>query len=243
METFNCLIVEDEPLAAEVLQDYISQIPFLECKGVCRDALYAILVLQKEKIDVLFLDIHLPKIKGFDFLKTLISPPQVIITTAYREYALDGYELNVVDYLLKPISFNRFFTAVNKLKNEPVRNTGSAITTQVLVEQPYLLINMNKKRIKIFESDILFIESRKEYVNIVTSEHSYLTKCTLGEMELQLLNKRFLRIHRSFLVAIDNINAFNTVTVEINTHKLPIGRSYRKIVHSVLSNSASISGK
>lgn len=240
MEIFNCLIVEDEPLAAEVLQDYISQIPFLECKAVCRDALYAILVLQKEKIDVLFLDIHLPKIKGFDFLKTLKNPPQVIITTAYREYALDGYELNVVDYLLKPISFNRFFTAVNKLKNGPVQSTVPAVATQPPAEQPYLLININKKRIKIFESDILFIESRKEYVSIVTQEHSYLTKCTLMEMELQLLNKRFLRIHRSFLVAVDSINAFNTVTVEINNHKLPIGRSYRKIVHSVLSNPGSI---
>lgn len=236
MEKFNCLIVEDEPLAAEVLQDYISQIPFLECKAVCRDALYAVLVMQKEKIDVLFLDLHLPKIKGFDFLKTLKNPPQVIITTAYREYAIDGYELNVVDYLLKPISFNRFFTAVNKLKIVPDRNTASATTTQAPPEQPYLLININKKRIKIFESDILFIESRKEYVSIVTPEHSYLTKCTLSEMELQLVNKRFLRIHRSFLIAMDHINAFNTVTVEINTHKLPIGRSYRKIVHAALSN-------
>jgi len=233
MGTFNCLIVEDEPLAAEVLQDYISQIPFLTCKAVCRDALYAIQILQKEKIDVLFLDIHLPKIKGFDFLKTLQNPPQVIITTAYREYALDGYELNVVDYLLKPISFNRFFTAVNKLKNEPAQNTEPAI--QDLPEQPYLLININKKRIKIAENDILFIESRKEYVSIVTSEHSYLTKCTLNKMEQQLQNNRFLRIHRSFLVAIDSINAFNAITVEINKHKLPIGRSYRKIVHSILT--------
>jgi DNA-binding LytR/AlgR family response regulator len=178
-----------------------------------------------------------------DFLKTLKKPPQVIITTAYREYALDGYELNVVDYLLKPISFNRFFTAVNKLKNERVQNAASAVVVPVPAEQPYLLININKKRIKIFESDILFIESRKEYVNIVTPERSYLTKCTLSEMELQLLNKKFLRIHRSFLVAIDNINAFNTVTVEINSYKLPIGRSYKKIVHAALSSPGGISGK
>lgn len=240
MEKFNCLIVEDEPLAAEVLQDYISQIPFLECKAVCRDALYAVVVLQREKIDVLFLDIHLPKIKGFDFLKTLKTPPQVIITTAYREYALDGYELNIVDYLLKPISFSRFFTAVNKLKNEPVQSIAYGGSPHSITEQPYLLININKKRIKIYESDILFIESRKEYVNIVTAERSYLTKCTLSEMELQLLNKRFLRIHRSFLVAIDNINAFNAITVEINNYKLPIGRSYREIAHSVLSGANGI---
>ena len=121
MEKLNCLIVEDEPLAAEVLKDYIAEVPFLECRKVCRDGIFALQVLQDEKIDVMFLDIQLPKIKGFDFLKTLKNPPQVIITTAYREYAIEGYELNVVDYLLKPIHFNRFLTAVNKLK-KPRRN-------------------------------------------------------------------------------------------------------------------------
>lgn len=236
MEKFNCLIVEDEPLAAEILQDYISQIPFLECKTICRDAIYAMQVLQKEKINVLFLDIHLPKIKGLDFLKTINSAPQVIVTTAYREYALDGYELNVVDYLLKPINFNRFVAAVNKLKNETGKNIPATTIIQAPIEQPFLLININKKRIKIFESDILFIESRKEYISIVTLDQSYLTKCTLSEMELQLQKKNFLRIHRSFLVAADKINAFNAVSVEINNHKLPVGRSYKEIVQSVLSS-------
>lgn len=243
MEKFKCLIVEDEPLAAEILQDYISEIPFLECKTICRDGIYAMQLLQKEKIDVLFLDIHLPKIKGLDFLKTLKGPPQVIVTTAYREYALDGYELNVVDYLLKPINFTRFVTAVNKLKNEKKEILMPATNSSSMPEQPFLLININKKRIKIFESDILFVESRKEYISIVTADQSYLTKCTLSEMELQLQKKLFLRIHRSFLVATDKINAFNAVSVEINNHKLPVGRSYREIVQSVLSNLGSIHRK
>lgn len=241
MQKISCLIVEDEPLAAELLQDYISQIPFLECKAVCRDGIYAMQFLLKEKIDLLFLDIHLPKIKGLDFLKMLKDPPQVIITTAYRKYALDGYELNVVDFLLKPINFNRFVSSINKLKNEEAKKIKSVVITQALVEQPYLIININKKRIKIFESDVLFIESRKEYIKIVTPEKSYLTKCTLSTMELQLQQNFFLRIHRSFLVAIGKITAFNAASIEINNHKLPVGRSYRNIVQSILRNSDSLS--
>lgn len=113
MHRYNCIIVEDEPLAAEVIKDYIEQVPFLQLKGICTDALYAMDLLQKEYIDLVFLDIHLPKLKGLDFIKALKKPPQIIITSAYQEYALQGYELNVVDYLLKPIEFNRFLMAVN----------------------------------------------------------------------------------------------------------------------------------
>lgn len=236
MDKFNCLILEDEPLAAEVLQDYINQIPFLECSQVCRDGIYALQVLQSKKIDVLFLDIHLPKIKGLDFLRTLPRPPQVIITTAYRDYALDGYELNVVDYLLKPINFNRFVTAVNKLKNIYDKSDAVPAAGAAQHEPAFLLININKKRIKIPGKDILFIESRREYVNIVTSTQSYLTKCTITEMEMQLGNTNFLRVHRSFLVAIDKISAFTAITVELGLHNIPVGRSYRENVLAILKN-------
>lgn len=116
MEKYSCIIVEDEPLAAEVLTDYIRQTPFLELKGICSDAIYALELLQRQPIDLIFLDIHLPKLRGYDFIRTLKNQPQIIITTAYREYALEGYELNVVDYLLKPISFNRFLAAINKVR-------------------------------------------------------------------------------------------------------------------------------
>ncbi len=234
MEKFNCLIVEDEPLAAEILQDYISQIPFLKCIHVCRDGIYALQFLQNEKIDVLFLDIHLPKIKGLDFLKSLTAPPQVIITTAYRDYALDGYEYNVVDYLLKPISFNRFVTAVNKIKNIAENNASAITPAAAIPAAPFLLININKKRIKIAEDDILFIESRREYVKIVTSTTSLFTKCTISQMEMQLNNKKFLRIHRSFIVAIDKMSAFTATTIEIGKQAIPIGRKYRETVQAVL---------
>lgn len=236
MDKYNCLILEDEPLAAEVLQDYITQIPFLECNHVCRDGIYALQVLQSKKIDVLFLDIHLPKIKGLDFLRTLSRPPQVIVTTAYRDYAIDGYELNVVDYLLKPISFNRFVTAVNKLKNLNDNSETAPAASLDKPESSFLLININKKRIKVPEKDILFIESRREYVNIITSKQSYLTKCTITEMESQLGDKNFLRVHRSFLVAVDKISAFTAIAVELGLHTIPVGRSYRENVQAILKN-------
>ncbi|MGN6415864.1 MAG: LytR/AlgR family response regulator transcription factor [Pseudobacter sp.] len=236
MEKFNCLIIEDEPLAAEVLQDYISQIPFLECQHSCRDGIYAMHILQKEKIDVIFLDIHLPKIKGLDFLRTLKNPPQVIVTTAYRDYAIDGYELNVVDYLLKPIHFNRFLTAVNKLRNhvqpQPIA-TPAALPA--LSDQAHLLINVNKKKIKVYLKDILYIESKKEYISIVTADQSFITKFSLTEMEAQLQKDKFLRIHRSFIVGMEKIKAFTSVSVEINGKTLPIGRSYRELVQQLLS--------
>jgi DNA-binding LytR/AlgR family response regulator len=235
MEKFNCIIVEDEPLAAEVLSDYIKQTPFLELVGACADAIYALELLQRQTIDLIFLDIHLPKLRGYDFIRTLKNQPQIIITTAYREYALEGYELNVVDYLLKPISFNRFLAAINKVRKN-IAPDSILVSRQPpgQLESPYLLINVNKKRVKIELGDILYIESKKEYISIVTRQQSYLTKYALGEIEQQLDKARFLRIHRSFIVARDKINAFNAAEVEINSLQIPIGRSYKELVLSLL---------
>lgn len=234
MEKYSCIIVEDEPLAAEVLQDYIAQTPFLDCKTTCNDALQALEYLQKEKIDIIFLDIHLPKLKGLDFLRTLKNPPQIIITTAYREYAIDGYELNVVDYLLKPISFNRFLMAVNKLQTQPSQEILFSNQTSSSSDEQHIFINVNKKRVKIYLNDILYIESRKEYISIVTKEKSFLTKFQLGEIEAQLEKSNFIRIHRSFIISRKKISAFNAAEVEINGEQIPIGRSYKELVISVL---------
>src|SRR4030095_5463487 len=234
MEKYNCIIVEDEPLAAEVLEDYIKQIPFLDLKGICEDAIFALEFLQKQKIDVVFLDMHLPRLKGLDFIKTLKNPPQIIITTAYRDYALEGYELNVVDYLLKPINFNRFLMAVNKLKTQhPAEMLFSAPASSPL-ERVHLFINVNKKRVKIYLDEILYIESKKEYISIVTKEKSYLTKFQLGEIEEQLAKNNFLRVHRSFIVSSEKINAFSATEIEIGGLQIPIGRSYKELVISQL---------
>ncbi|MGI8583672.1 MAG: LytR/AlgR family response regulator transcription factor [Chitinophagaceae bacterium] len=235
MQKFNCLIVEDEPLAAEILEDYIHQVPFLHLIAKCNNAIYAIELLQQEKVDLIFLDIHLPKLKGLDFIKTLSEPPQIIITSAYTEYALQGYELNVIDYLLKPIEFNRFIMAVNKLKNinevERLNNTSST-----LPERPYLFFNVSKKKVKMFLDEILYIESLKEYIKVISKDKIIPTKFQLGEIE-DLLNKNnFLRIHRSFIVAKDRIDAFSATDVEINGQQIPIGRSYKEFVITSLEN-------
>ncbi len=232
MQQYNCIIVEDEPLAAEVLQDYVMQVPFLKLKGVCTDALYAMEMLQKEKIHLMFLDIHLPKLKGFDFLKTLQNKPQVIITTAYHEYALQGYEHNVIDYLLKPVEFSRFLQAVNKLNSV----ASSVVVTNEIVrpEKEFLFFNVSKKKIKVLLDDILYIESLKEYIRVVTKDKTIITKFQLGQVEELLSKNNFLRIHRSFIVAKDKVDAFTATDVEINNKQLPIGRSYKELVQAEL---------
>lgn len=231
MQKYNCIIVEDEPLAAEVLSDYVKQIPFLELKGICTDAIYAMEKLQQEPVDLIFLDIHLPKLKGLDLLRSLPHPPQVIITTAYQEYALQGYEFNVLDYLLKPIEFSRFLMAVNKLKQA---TTATSVSIAPLPQRMHLFFNVNKKKIKIYLDEILYIESLKEYIRIITKDKSILTKFQLGQIEELLARNNFLRIHRSFIVAQDKIEAISATDVEINGQSLPIGRSYKELVMNIL---------
>lgn len=234
MKSYSCLIVEDEPLLAEILQDYIKQIPFLELKGVCPDALYAMERLQSEKIDLMFLDIHLPKLKGTEFLKTLSHPPKVIITSAYADYALQGYELNVLDYLLKPVEFNRFLMSVNKLKQLGETNPPAQIVVNSDAEAPHLFFNVGKRKAKVILSDILYVESLREYIKITTKSSSLLTKFQLYEIEEMLTRNNFIRVHRSFIVAKDKIDTFSATDVEINGKQIPIGRSYKELVISIL---------
>ncbi len=235
MQKFNCLIVEDEPLAAEILEDYIHQVPFLQLIAKCNDAIYALELLQKEKVDLIFLDIHLPKLKGLDFIKTLSEPPQIIITSAYTEYALQGYELNVIDYLLKPIEFNRFIMAVNKLRHPNGIEQLHSISV-VSSERAYLFFNVSKKKVKMFLDEILYIESLKEYIKVISKDKTILTKFQLGEIEDILNKNNFLRIHRSFIVAKDKIDAFSATDVEINGQQIPIGRSYKELVITSLED-------
>ena len=232
MRKYSCIIIEDEPLPAEVLSDYIRQVPFLELRTVCNDALFAVEFLQNEKVDLIFLDIHLPKLKGMEFLESLKNPPHVIITSAYKEYALQGFELNVIDYLLKPIRFNRFLKAVNKLNQVqlPVFVKGQAPAT----ERGFIFFNVGKKKVKIYLDEILFIESIRDYVKITTPGKSILTKFLLSEIEEKLSKSEFLRIHRSFIVARDKISAFTAIDVEVDNKSIPIGRSYKELVLSVL---------
>ncbi|RFS18352.1 LytTR family DNA-binding domain-containing protein [Emticicia sp. C21] len=231
MQKFNCIIVEDEPLAAEILQDYVMQIPFLQLKAVCDNAILATEILRSHSIDLIFLDINLPKLKGLDFIKTLQNPPCIILTTAYHEYALQGYEHNVLDYLLKPIEFSRFLKAVNKLTFPTV--VTSPIATE---DRKYHFFNVNKKMVKVFFDEILYIESQREYVKITSKTQTILTKLPLSEIEALLPNENFLRVHRSFIVAKNKIEAYSATDVDIAGKQIPIGRGYKEAIWDVLSN-------
>src|SRR3984885_10711574 len=229
MQTYKCIIIEDEPLAAEVLQDYIRQVPFLKLACVCSDAFYAMESLQKFEIDLMFLDIHLPRMKGLDLIKVLRNPPKIIITSAYQEYALQGYELNVIDYLLKPIEFSRFLKAVNKI----AQNKEIAVPARLVAgstERAYLFFSVGKKKVKVFLDEVLYIESMKEYIRVNTKNKSVLTKFKLSQVDEMLSENNFLRIHRSFIVAKDKIEAFSATEVELGGKRLPIGRSYKELV-------------
>jgi DNA-binding LytR/AlgR family response regulator len=233
MQKYNCLIVEDEPLAAEVLERYINEVPFLQLIDTCSNAMDALDILNKKQVDLIFLDIQLPKLKGLDFISTLTNPPKVIFTTAYREYAVQAFELNALDYLLKPIEFSRFLSAVNKLFQArnvlqvPVAGTAGA-------ELEHLFFNVGKKRVKVCLDEILYIESIKEYIRITTKTKSILTKFQLSKVEEMLKDNHFIRVHRSFIVARGKIEAFTHTEIEINNKQLPIGRSYKELVVAML---------
>jgi DNA-binding LytR/AlgR family response regulator len=237
MQTYNCIIIEDEPLAAEVLQDYIRHVPFLKFMGHCSDAFYAMEALQKHDIDLMFLDIHLPKMKGLDLIKVLKKPPRIIITSAYQEYALHSYEFNVIDYLLKPIEFSRFLMAVNKMEqHKEIILPGGLI--QKSTERSHLFFNVGKKKVKIFLDEILYIESMKEYIRVNAKNKSVLTKFKLSQIEEMLAENNFLRIHRSFIVAKDKIESFSATEVEVGGKQLPIGRSYKELVIGVFGKNS-----
>jgi two-component system, LytTR family, response regulator len=237
MSKITCIIVEDEPLAAKVLMDYISEVPFLELKGTFKDAILANDFLRDNAIELIFLDIHLPKLKGLAFLKTLTQPPAVIITTAYNQYAVEGFNLNVTDYLLKPFEFERFLVAVNKVKSNQSKllkastNEGSGRGADE--RKDYLFLNVQKKRVKILFSEILYIESQREYVKIVTKKKEYLSKISTHEIESLLPSNLFKRIHRSFIISMDKLESYTAEEVEVNGIPIPVGREYRNVLDTL----------
>jgi two-component system LytT family response regulator len=229
MSKIKCIIVEDEPLAVKVISDYIHQIPFLELQGSFKDAIHATDFLRENETDLIFLDIHLPILKGMAFLKTLPHPPAVIITTAYHQYAVEGFNLNVTDYLLKPFEFERFLIAVNKVKTAQ----GEKTKTNESQEKDFIFINVQKKKVKILFSEIVYIESQREYVRIVTTRKEYISKMSTHEIEDLLPPELFRRIHRSFIVSVKKIESYTTEVVEVNGVPIPIGRGYRDIIDNL----------
>ena len=224
MSSIQCIIIEDEPLAVKILADYISQIPFLQLRATFKDAILATDYLRDNNVDLIFLDIHLPKLKGMAFLKTLARPPAVIVTTAYHQYAVEGFSLNVTDYLLKPFDFERFLVAVTKVKTA---QKDKLIPVEKSDVKDHLFLTVQKKKVRISFDEIVYVESQREYVKIVTTKKEYLSKVGTHEIEAMLPPHLFKRVHRSFIVAVKKIESYTADTVEVNGIAIPIGRGYR----------------
>jgi two-component system LytT family response regulator len=227
MSKISCIIIEDEPLAARVLSDYIAQVPFLELQGTFKDAILATEYLRDHSPDLIFLDIHLPKLKGMAFLKTLTNPPAVIVTTAYHQYAVEGFNLNVTDYLLKPFEFERFLVAVNKIKNT---RSDKPVTQEKEEAKDHLFLNVQKKKVKILFSDIVYIESQREYIKIVTTKQEYLSKMSTHEIEALLPEHFFKRVHRSYIISVGKIESYTAEMIEVGGVSIPVGRGYRDVL-------------
>ncbi len=236
-----CLAVDDEPPALEVLKKYIHSVQTLELAGTCADAIEANIFLQQNPVDLVFLDIKMPELLGTDFIKTLKNPPAVIFTTAYRKFAVEGFELDAVDYLLKPISFERFLKAVNKVM-EMQLFTPNLVSTPINTEPPpstasdSIYFRSDRKMVKVSMDDILYVESLKDYIKVVTKYKTIITKHAISSLEESLPKNNFLRIHRSFIVALNKIDSYSSELVEVGKKELPISRMYRYEVEKVLQH-------
>jgi two-component system, LytTR family, response regulator len=235
MKKIRCLVVDDEPLARELVENHLAKLDQFEHTASCNNAPAAFTILNNETIDLMFLDIQMPMMTGLDFIRNLKNPPRVIITSAFRHYAIDGFDLDVVDYLLKPITFERFLKAVEKYLH-------LARPTSVMEQAPekpaadFLYLRSNKKHHKVDVREILYIESNKDYITLHLQDHELVIKQSISEVEALLDEKRFLRIHRSYLINVDKITAFTASDIEINAIELPIGTSYKKVVADALSS-------
>ena len=232
----SCLIVEDEPLARNLLTEYVRKVPYLTLVDACSSPLAAIEVLRKNTIDVMFLDIQMPEITGITLLKTLQKKPLVILTTAYSEYALESYELDVLDYLLKPVTFERFLRAVDKA-NQRLTSTSQPVTASektVDSNQPFVFVKDGTKLVKILLDDILYVEGLKDYVTIHTRQQKITSLQRLKNLEEQLPSNKFIRIHHSYIIALSAIDVIHKGEVQIGNVFIPISDSYKKTFRDII---------
>jgi len=235
---WKCLIADDEPLAREVIGKYITQMPSLRLVAECSNAIQVIEALQQQEVDLIFLDIQMPEIRGTDLIKILKNPPPIIITTAFQEYSLEGYELDVVDYLLKPIKFERFLKAVTKVFRRGDASTFAADTPNekpATEKESYLYFRTERKTVKVMLDDILYIEGMGNYVKIFTGNGMVITKNSMTTVETMLPEGSFIRTHRSFIVSKSKIGSFNSEVVAIGKTEIPIGKLYKNSVIKLLS--------
>ena len=222
-----CLIVDDEPNATELIEAYVAATPFLEFVASCNQSKKALEVLKKEKIDLLFLDIRMPEMDGLQLLRELKNPPQVIIITAHVEYAIFGYQFNVLDYLLKPLSLEDFQKSVAKFKPRKQVSEHNELGDSFYIRDDYKLVKIRLK-------EILFIESYREYAHLHTKREKYVFRKTLSEIEQRLRSKRFLRVHKSYIVSLNTVDAVEGNRIQIQSHKIPIGKSYKETFYESL---------
>jgi len=227
MKRLNCLIIDDEPIAREGIADYCKQVSFLKVLALCKNALQANQFLKENEIDVVFLDINMPRLSGFDMLRALHKKPNIIVTTAYSEYAIKGFELSVTDYLLKPFSFERFVQATEKVierNSESQKTEAKAINTS----GKYIFVKSGKKMVKIESDKIVYFESMGNYITIHTKENQITSKQTLSQFQELLPKDKFIRIHRSFVVSIKSILYLEGNKVFIKNKSLPIGKVFKE---------------
>lgn len=225
---YKCFIIDDEPLAVEVIENHLSKLEHFEVSGAFTNPIKAFISIKNSHIDLLFLDIEMPDFNGLNFIKSLKTRPEIIITTAYREFAVEGFELSILDYLIKPISFERFMMSIDKFLSIREKSKKSNL-------QDYIMVRANRKHIKVDLANILYIEGLKDYVKIVLPDETILTKESIGNFNKHL-DDRFIRIHKSYVVAIDKISAITAYDVEIGETELPIGRNFKENLMQKVTN-------
>lgn len=237
-QTSTCLIVDDEPLAIQLLEKHIQQFSQLRVVGSCWNAVEAYERLQTELVDLLFLDIQMPGLNGVDFLKSLRNPPRVIFTTAYREYAVESYDLEAIDYLVKPITFDRFFRSIQKFFDQ-LPSSSSELKVEPTTQWNFIYVNSNRRFIRVVFHEVLYVESLKDYLRIHTHEQTIITKEKISVFATQL-PAYFLRVHRSFIVNTQRITAFTAHELELGTTQIPIGGAYqREVLEFLQANTGS----
>jgi len=235
MKKINCLIADDEEIARGIIESYVKQLDSLNLAGMCANGVAVYNTLEKQPVELLFLDIAMPHLNGIELLRTLKNPPAVILITAYREFALEGYELNVVDYLLKPVSFERFIKAVEKYQLKMAPQLTEVHPAQNKDDElAFIYVKSDKKMVRILLKDILYIEGLKDYIKIHLTGRSIITYRTLTTLEEKLSARQFLRVHRSYIVSLNQISAYTTTEIEIGKAIIPIGKAYAKEILRIL---------
>lgn len=238
LKSIQCLIVDDERVAREILEDFLIKIETVDVVASCSSALEAFKVINTNKVDLIFLDINMPEISGLSFAKSINKNTKIIFTTAYREYALEGFDLRAVDYLLKPISFERLLQAINKFTDENIQTTSEKSTEIIEEKSDYIFVRSDRKMVKINFSKIRYIESLSDYIKIYLVNKTVVTRETISNIEAKLPGNEFIRVHRSFIISLSKVESFTNETIEIGENEIPISRSYKKEVLNRLEDTS-----